>query len=120
MRLVFTVEDRRRVRAGLLAKARNDRRVVAGAEVGSTAVGGGDRWSDLDLTLGVADGIDIGDVLEDWTIWFAEKFGAVHLFDLPFQSSVYRVFLLPLDQRRSRSGAGAGLPAAQSSIGQWQ
>src|SRR5258708_1739978 len=95
MRLVFTVEDRRRVREGLLAKARNDQRVVAGAEVGSTAVGGGDRWSDLDLTFGVADGIDIGDLLDDWTIWFAEKFGAAHLFDLPFQSNVYRVFLLP-------------------------
>jgi len=95
IRLVFTVEDRGRVREGLLAKARHDQRVVAGAEVGSTAVGGGDRWSDLDLTFGVADGIDIGDLLDDWTIWFAEKFGAAHLFDLPFQSSVYRVFLLP-------------------------
>jgi hypothetical protein len=92
---MFTVEDRRLVREGLLGKARNDKRVVAGAEVGSSALGGGDRWSDLDLTFGVADGIDIGDLLDDWTIWFAEKFGAAHLFDLPFQSSIYRVFLLP-------------------------
>lgn len=92
---MFTVEDRRRVREGLLEQARTDRRVVAGAEVGSTAVGGGDRWSDIDLTFGVADGADISDLLGDWTALLADKFAAVHLFDLPFQSSIYRVFLLP-------------------------
>ncbi|HEV2034440.1 MAG TPA: nucleotidyltransferase domain-containing protein [Candidatus Dormibacteraeota bacterium] len=92
---MFTVEDRRSVREGLLAKARTDKRVVAGAEVGSTAVGGGDRWSDLDLTFGIADGTNIDELLGDWTAWFADKFGAMHLFDLPFLSSIYRVFLVP-------------------------
>lgn len=91
---MFTVEDRRRVREALLAKARTDKRVVAGAEVGSTAVGGGDRWSDLDLTFGVAHGTNINELLGDWTVWLAEKFGATHLFDLPFRSSIYRVFLV--------------------------
>jgi len=92
---MFTVEDRHRVREGLLAKARTDMRVVAAAEVGSTAVGGGDRWSDVDLTFGVADGTNIDELLGEWTTWFTEEFGAVHLFDLPFQSSIYRVFLVP-------------------------
>jgi hypothetical protein len=92
---MFTVEDRRRVREALLAKARTDQRVVAGAEVGSTAVGGGDRWSDLDLTFGVADGVDIDDLLRNWTADLGKKFDADHLFDLPFRSSIYRVFLLP-------------------------
>jgi hypothetical protein len=92
---MFTVEERRRVREALLAKARTDQRVAAGAEVGSTAVGGGDRWSDLDLTFGVADGTDINELLADWSSELGERFGATHLFDLPFQSSIYRVFLLP-------------------------
>jgi hypothetical protein len=92
---MFTVEDRRRVRDGLLAKARSDKRVVAGAEVGSTAGGGGDRWSDIDLTFGVADGAGIPDLIGDWTTFVAEKYRGVQLFDLPFLSSIYRVFLLP-------------------------
>jgi hypothetical protein len=50
---VFTVEFRERVRDRVLELARNDARVVAGAAVGSSALGGGDRWSDLDLTFGV-------------------------------------------------------------------
>jgi hypothetical protein len=92
---MFTVEYRHRVREGLLGKAQSDKRVVAGAEVGSTAVGGGDRWSDLDLSFGVSNSTDIDELLSDWTTWLAEEFGAVQLFDLPFQSSTYRVFLLP-------------------------
>jgi hypothetical protein len=35
--------------------ADKDERVVAGAAVGSLAVDGGDRFSDLDLTFGIAD-----------------------------------------------------------------
>jgi hypothetical protein len=79
----------------VLALAREDPRVVAGAEVGSLALSGGDRWSDLDLTFGVADGVPVADVLEDWTRRFADGLGAVHLFDLPSGPTIYRVFLLP-------------------------
>jgi len=92
---MFTVEDRRRVRESLLEKARHDERVVAGAEIGATARGGGDRWSDLDLTFGVADHASTAEVLADWTSDLAATFAAVHLFDITLQSSVYRVFLLP-------------------------
>ena len=92
---MFTVEERRSVRQALLEKARADSRVVAGAEVGASAEGQGDRWSDLDLTFGLADGTGVADVLRDWTSDLESAFGAVHLFDLPFMSTVYRVFLLP-------------------------
>jgi hypothetical protein len=92
---VFTVEDRDRVRERLLEMAHADSRIVAGAEIGALAQGGGDRWSDLDLTFGLADGASVDAVLADWTAEAAREFGAVHLFDLPFQTSVYRVFLLP-------------------------
>jgi len=92
---VFSVEERARVRDSVLEMARADPRVVSGAMVGGTAHGGGDRWSDLDLTFGVAEGVPVTDVLAGWTQRLADAFDAVHLFDLPFQATLYRVFLFP-------------------------
>ena len=94
-RPVFSVEERDRVRDRLLEMARADRRVVAGAMVGSLALGGGDRWSDLDLTFGLAPGSKAADLLAEWARDLEREFGAVHLFDLPFLSTIYRVFLFP-------------------------
>ncbi len=92
---MFTVEERDRVRNRLVQMSREDPRLVAGALVGSTAAGGGDQWSDLDLTFGLADNAILDDVLADWTAHLTAQFGAVHLFDLPNLSTMYRVFLLP-------------------------
>ena len=92
---MFTVEERERAQERILELAQADPRIVAGAAVGSLATGGGDRWSDLDLTFGVAEGAEIGDVLEDLTREVVAAFDAVVLFDLPFESTIYRVFLLP-------------------------
>ena len=80
---MFSIEERDRIRDQVLQLAASDTRIVAGAVVGSLALGEGDRWSDLDLTFAVADGISIFDVLEDWTRKLVEEFDAVHLFDLP-------------------------------------
>jgi predicted nucleotidyltransferase len=95
MTTMFTVEDRNRVRDRVLALASADARVVAGAVVGSLALGEGDRWSDLDLTFAVAEGTPLLDVLDGWTRTLSSEFGAVHLFDLPSGASLYRVFLIP-------------------------
>jgi hypothetical protein len=92
---VFAVKDRDGISKRVLEVASSDTRVVAGAVVGSLAHDEGDRWSDLDLTFGVADGVPISDVLEDWTRILIGEFDAVHLFDLPAGASIYRVFLLP-------------------------
>jgi hypothetical protein len=92
---MFSVSDRDRIRDYVLELAASDARVVSGAAVGSLALGGGDRWSDLDLTFAVADEISIFDVLEDWTRKIVGELGAAHLFDLPREASIYRVFLLP-------------------------
>ena len=92
---MFTVGDRDRVRDYVLDLAASDTRVVAGAVVGSTALGREDRWSDLDLTFSVADEFSIFDVLEDWTRKIVKDLDAAHLFDLPREDSIYRVFLLP-------------------------
>jgi hypothetical protein len=92
---LFSADDRDRAQAFVLALAEEDDRVVAGAIVGSMAVGPGDRFSDLDLTFAVVDGVPITDVLEDWSSRVESELGGVQLFDLPAGPSLYRVFLLP-------------------------
>jgi hypothetical protein len=92
---MFSEEYRDQVRDYVLELADTDKRVTAGAVVGSLALSEGDRWSDLDLTFAVANEFNQLDVLEDWTKQIVEKFNAAHLFDLPSGSSIYRVFLLP-------------------------
>jgi len=92
---VFTVEQRDALRDRVLRLADEDERVVAGAVVGSLALGGGDRFSDLDLTFAVADDAAVSDVLDDWTRRLANEDQAVQLFDLEHGPTIYRVFLLP-------------------------
>ena len=92
---MFSISERERVQERVLQMAAADRRVVAGAVVGSLALDEGDRWSDLDLTFAVADSLPILEVLEDWTRSLVDEFQAVPLFDLPGGGSIYRVFLLP-------------------------
>ncbi len=92
---MFTVEQRNALRDRLLQLAQDDERVVAGAAVGSLALGGGDRFSDLDLTFGIANHVPVADVLNDWTRTLIGELDAVHLTDLERGPSTYRVFLLP-------------------------
>jgi hypothetical protein len=91
---VFTVAQRDCVRDRVLELAEEDDRVVAGAVVGSLALGGGDRFSDLDLTFGIAGSAAVGDVLADWTRTLVAELDAVQLVDLQAGPTIYRVFLL--------------------------
>jgi hypothetical protein len=92
---VFTVEQRDALRERLVRLAEEDERVVAGAVVGSLAADGGDRFSDLDLTFGIADHAQVADVLGDWTRTLIDELDAVQLADLERGPTTYRVFLLP-------------------------
>ena len=92
---MFSVEDRDRVRDRVLELAAADPRIVAGAVVGSLAHDEGDRWSDLDLTFAVAEGVPVDQVLEDWSRNVVAELAGIHLFDLPSGPTIYRVFLLP-------------------------
>jgi hypothetical protein len=92
---MFTVEQRDALRERVLRLAEEDERVVAGAVVGSLAVDGGDRFSDLDLTFGIADHVQVADVLEAWTRTLSDELDAVQLADLERGPITYRVFLLP-------------------------
>jgi hypothetical protein len=92
---VFTVEQRDALRVRMLRFAEEDERVVAGAAVGSLAVGTGDRFSDLDLTFGIADSVPVAQVLDAWTRTLSEELHALQLIDLTAGPTTYRVFLLP-------------------------
>jgi hypothetical protein len=50
----FTEDDRNQIRARLLERANEDRRVTSSALTGSARSGAEDRWSDIDLFFGVA------------------------------------------------------------------
>jgi predicted nucleotidyltransferase len=93
--MFFTVEERNRVRDRLIEMARADSRLAAGALIGSNAEGEGDRWSDLDITFAIAENANLADVVAEWTANLQREFQAVHLFDVAYLSSMYRVFLLP-------------------------
>ena len=92
---MFSVDQRDALRDRVLRLAAEDERVVAGAVVGSLALGGGDQYSDLDLTFGIADHATVADVLGEWTGTLADELGAVQLVDLVRDPTTYRVFLLP-------------------------
>ena len=92
---MFSVEQRDALRERVLRLARDDERIVAGAAVGSLALGGGDRFSDLDLTFGVAERARVADVLADWTQTLIDELAAVQLAELERGPTTYRVFLLP-------------------------
>ena len=87
---MFTPEQRDEVRESLLERARRDERVTGAAVTGSAALGKEDRWSDVDIFLGIAEHADLEDVIGDWTA----AVDAVHHWDVRAGTALYRVFLL--------------------------
>jgi hypothetical protein len=63
--------------------------------VGSFAVDAADRFSDLDLTFGIADDVQVTDALDDWTRTLTDELDVVQLAELDRGPTTYRVFLLP-------------------------
>lgn len=82
-----------RVREGLVSWAEEDPDVSGAALTGSLATGQSDRWSDLDLVLGL-----IGSppaAARRWTDRIDAEFGLLHHWDLPTSDArIIRVHLL--------------------------
>jgi hypothetical protein len=91
---VFTPRNRDEVRTSLLDRAHDDSRVTGAAVTGSAARGAEDRWSDVDIYLGIAESTEIGEVVTDWTRAVYEDAGAVDHWDVRSGEALYRVFLL--------------------------
>lgn len=90
---MFTPAERGRLRDVLIATARADARITGCALTGSGSLGREDRWSDIDLALGIASDADISAVIADWTELMYRDL-AVHHMDVTSGSTTYRVFLL--------------------------
>ncbi len=91
---MFTPEARGRLRDMLVSAARADERITGAALTGSAALGAEDRWSDIDLALGLAADADLSQVIADWTDLMYREHGAIHHTDIAPRATVYRVFLL--------------------------
>jgi hypothetical protein len=92
---MFSPEERTRVRERVIELARTDDRITGGAVTGSRSVGAEDRWSDIDLSFGVRNGVELNAVLADWTAALERELGVLHHWDLISGPTTYRVFLLP-------------------------
>jgi len=75
---VFIVEHRDELRRRLLRLAEQDARITGAAITGSAADGREDRWSDIDLFFGVAEGVPLHAVLSDWSDYLYGEVGALH------------------------------------------
>lgn len=91
---MFSILERDALRDRLIAAARDDDRITGAAVVGSGAIDGEDAWSDIDLALRVADGLEPHDVAAAWTARMHESTGAVDHLDVWSGSTLFRVFLL--------------------------
>ena len=83
------------MRSQLLGLAEEDPRITGAAVTGSAAEGREDRWSDIDLFFGVADQVELDEVVADWSGYVHGELGALHHFDLKVPAATYRAFLLP-------------------------
>ncbi|HUQ57067.1 nucleotidyltransferase domain-containing protein [Lentzea sp.] len=88
---MFPVHERDQLRRDLVNAAEIDPRVVGAALTGSAAVGGEDRWSDIDFALSVDRDMDA--VVTDWTalLYVCDAVGHV---DVRHGSVLFRVFLM--------------------------
>jgi hypothetical protein len=92
---MFSSAERERLQERLVASAQADPRIVAAAVIGAGALEPPGRWSDIDLTFGVREGVGITELVDHWARNLTEQEGAAHLFDLSYLSTAYRVFLFP-------------------------
>jgi len=89
----FSTQERTTLLNYLLELAQADDRVSGGALVGSYSDDKQDEWSDLDISFGIADGIDHAAVLNEWTLALQGDFEVAHHFDVRSGRAIYRVIL---------------------------
>jgi predicted nucleotidyltransferase len=137
---VFSISARALVRDSLIGRARADERIEAAAIVGSAAADREDEWSDIDLALRLAPGIEVTETADQWTAAMYQDHDVVDHLDIWSRRTLFRVFLLadtlqvdlsfwPAEDFAATGPAfrlifgaanepvGAGLPGARMAIG---
>lgn len=92
--MIFTEAYRADLQEALISRARDDNRITGVALFGSGAIGAWDRWSDIDLALGVRGDCGPEPVMADWTQAMYDDHETVDHVDVVSGATVYRVFLL--------------------------
>ena len=90
---MFTPDERERIAEQVVDLLKDDPAVEAVVLVGSL-VRGGDRWSDVDLDLALADGADPEAVASKWVRRLYDELPVVHHFEVAFGSTLVRGFFL--------------------------
>lgn len=91
---MFNVADREKLRARLVEVARHHPDIETAALLGSAARGEEDRWSDIDLALGLAPGVDPVQAAKTWTTVVEQTEPLVDHLDINASGGLYRVLLL--------------------------
>ena len=90
---IFTPEEREQLREQLVSAAQNDANLSGAAHTGSRASQRLDRWSDIDLALGLNPKASHEQVVSQWTDRLY-RHGAVAHVDVMRGTTLFRVFLL--------------------------
>jgi hypothetical protein len=91
---LYTPEERDETAALLLDLLRQDERIERADLSGSGAQGYADRWSDVDLLVSVAEGVDQQQVADNWIPRVYDALPVVHHFEVSFGAEHVRGFLL--------------------------
>lgn len=97
--MIFTSDERERLRDELIAAARQDPNLCGAAHTGSAASAQLDRWSDIDLALCLKpvashDQVSYERVIAEWTTRLYQRHHAVAHVDVMRGPTLFRVFLL--------------------------
>ena len=90
-----------------------DKRVTGAALTGSGALGHEDAWSDIDLAFGVADEVDLAEMIADWSDRIYQEHAVVHHTDVTAGATIDSGAAV----KAARSAAAAVSMAAPSSAG---
>jgi hypothetical protein len=93
-RIIFTPDDRERLRDKLVAAAQHDANLCGAAHTGSAASSQLDRWSDIDLALCLKPTASYDQVVAEWTDRLYQRHDAVAHMDVMRGPTLFRVFLL--------------------------
>lgn len=92
--MIFTPEERERLRDELVSAAQKDPNLCGAAHTGSGAFSRVDRWSDIDLALCLNSTASHHQVVAEWTERLYERYQAIAHVDVMRGSTLFRVFLL--------------------------
>ncbi|WP_051277167.1 nucleotidyltransferase family protein [Marmoricola sp. URHB0036] len=91
---MFSVDERIALRQQIIDRAEDDHGVTACALLGSAARGQEDAWSDIDIALQLAPGLDLHEAADEWTAWLGTLRVIADSMTVHAAGAVYRVILL--------------------------